>query len=218
MNTYALYSFGFLAQACFGARLIVQWVYAERAGKVVSPTLFWILSLLASFLFLIYGVLRDDVIILIGQTVSYYIYVRNLQLKGDWQRFPLPVKVIAFPLPILLLAWMSLSSTHSLSAIITKSDFTHILLIVGAVGQLLLNFRFIYQWYYSERAKNSILPLGFWIISMIASVMVISYAVYKQDPVLLVAQSMGIVVYFRNIIIALRKRHGLSVGFSGKGG
>jgi lipid-A-disaccharide synthase-like uncharacterized protein len=77
------------------------------------------------------------------------------------------------------------------------------LLILGAIGQLLLNLRFVYQWYYSEKYKQSILPLGFWIISLVASVMIILYAAYRTpiDPVLLVAQSMGIFVYVRNIIL-----------------
>lgn len=201
MNNYAIYALGFFAQALFGGRLIVQLFYSEKQGKVVSPTIFWLLSLMASFAFLIYGVLRDDIIILIGQTLSYYIYVRNLQLKNDWQKFPLVVRIILWPLPFVLLAWMSYSSPHSLTSILGKSDFTHILLVLGAIGQLMLNLRFVYQWYYSEKAKTSILPFGFWLISTIASVLVIAYAVYKMDPVLLVAQSMGIVVYVRNMFL-----------------
>jgi lipid-A-disaccharide synthase-like uncharacterized protein len=71
--------------------------------------------------------------------------------------------------------------------------------IVGDVGQLMLNLRFIYQWYYSEQRKVSILPLGFWVISLTASVFVLIYGLYRRDPVLIVSQGLGMVAYVRNI-------------------
>jgi lipid-A-disaccharide synthase-like uncharacterized protein len=77
-------------------------------------------------------------------------------------------------------------------------------MFVGIAGQLLLNCRYLYQWYFSEKANESVLPLGFWIISLAASVMVVVYSIARQEPVLLVAQSLGIVVYLRNIIIYSR--------------
>ena len=54
-----------------------------------------------------------------------------------------------------------------------------------------------------ERARESILPLGFWVISIIGSLMVISYAVLRRDPVLIVGQLFGFVVYARNIMLIL---------------
>ncbi len=77
----SIYLLGFFAQSLFGARTVVQWVQSERVGRVVSPTWFWIFSLCGSSLFLVYGLLRHDVVILFGQTISFYIYIRNLQLK-----------------------------------------------------------------------------------------------------------------------------------------
>ena len=70
IQKYWIYGLGFFAQSMFGVRLIVQLFHSERKGKIVSPTIFWQISLFASFLFLIYGVLRDDIIIILGQTVS----------------------------------------------------------------------------------------------------------------------------------------------------
>jgi lipid-A-disaccharide synthase-like uncharacterized protein len=68
---------------------------------------------------------------------------------------------------------------------------------------LLLNLRYLYQWYYSEQANESLLPLGFWLISAVASVMVVYYGFNRLDPVLLTAQSMGFVAYLRNIYLSL---------------
>jgi lipid-A-disaccharide synthase-like uncharacterized protein len=65
----------------------------------------------------------------------------------------------------------------------------------------MLNLRYLYQWYRSEQAGESILPLGFWTISAVASIMVVGYALQKPDPVLLLSQSMGLLVYLRNIAL-----------------
>ncbi len=208
---YGIYGLGFFAQSLFGARLIVQLILSEKKGKVLSPTIFWQLSLMASFLFLIYGILRNDAVIILGQTLSYFIYIRNLQLKHEWKNFSLIARAIIFSLPVCALIYIFFINSGKLAAINTNSDFTNPIIAMGAVGQLMLNLRFVYQWYYSEKSKDSILPLGFWIISSLASVMILTYATYRIDPVLLVAQGMGIVVYIRNVIIHFHSRRSQEV-------
>ena len=199
-----IYGLGFFAQSLFGARILVQWILSEREGKVVSPTLFWIFSLCGSFLFLIYGILRQDFVILFGQTISFYIYIRNLQLKKFWKRIPLLLRVIISPLPLILFLGTALYNPTSINNIFNRIDFSDPIIIIGSVGQLLLNFRYLYQWYFSEKANESLLPLGFWVISAVASTMVVFYGFNRLDPVLLVAQSMGFVAYCRNIYLYLR--------------
>ena len=66
-----VYVLGFIAQGLFSARILVQWIMSEKAGKVVSPTIFWVLSLIASYLFFIYGWLRNDFSIMLGQVIGY---------------------------------------------------------------------------------------------------------------------------------------------------
>lgn len=204
-SDFLIYGLGFFAQGLFGTRILVQWIKSEREGRVVSPTIFWILSLAASFLFLIYGVLRHDIVILIGQTISYYIYIRNLQLKGFWKQIPFFWRVVISPLPILLLSWIVFASPGDFKTIMNKNDFTDYIILIGTVGQLMLNLRYLYQWYFSEKAHESLLPMGFWIISAVASVQVVFYAYHRMDPVLLVAQSMGFVAYARNIYLSHRR-------------
>src|SRR5690242_3531786 len=94
---------GFIGQSMFGARTIAQWIYSERAGKVVSPTIFWVLSTIGSLLFLVYGMIRSDIVIIVGQTISFYIYIRNLQLKGAWGGLPALAKVILLLGPALII-------------------------------------------------------------------------------------------------------------------
>jgi lipid-A-disaccharide synthase-like uncharacterized protein len=203
---YSIYGLGFFAQSLFGARLIVQLVISERKGKVASPTIYWQLSLAASFLFLIYGILRNDAVIIIGQTLSYFIYIRNLQLKHDWQKFSLIARNMIFALPVLAAIYIIFWDAAKLENITSNSDFTEPIIALGAIGQLMLNLRFVYQWYFSEKQHDSILPLGFWIMSTAASVMILIYASYRVDPVLLVAQGMGIFVYIRNMLIYFKAK------------
>lgn len=201
-----IYLLGFFAQALFGARTVVQWVQSERAGRVVSPTWFWIFSLCGSALFLVYGLIRQDVIILFGQTISFYIYIRNLQLKQVWHKLHQVLRWVIIPLPFVIMLWAWLIAPQRFQNIFTETNFASAALLLGGAGQLLLNFRYVYQWYFSEKAQQSLLPLGFWVISALASLMVVYYGIMNNEPVLLVAQGMGFVVYLRNIWFALRTR------------
>mgnify|MGYP002784965883 FL=1 len=205
LDDWLLYGLGFLAQSLFGARILVQWIQSEKAGRVVSPTWFWIFSLGGSSLFLIYGILRQDVIILVGQTISFYIYIRNLQLKKFWYQLPAVSRIIITVLTLVIFLWTWYYSPSAFHGILQQLNFADSFIMIGGLGQLLLNFRYLYQWYQSERAQESVLPLGFWLISAAASVMVVIYGFYRHDPVLLVAQGMGFVVYLRNIYLSINR-------------
>ena len=72
--------FGVSAQLVFGSRFILQWLASERAGKSVMPLSFWFLSILGGLMTLVYGFVRREPVIIIGQGLSTVIYVRNLVL------------------------------------------------------------------------------------------------------------------------------------------
>jgi lipid-A-disaccharide synthase-like uncharacterized protein len=201
MSAYFVFGLGFVAQALFASRMIIQWIQSEKAGRVLSPTLFWQTSLIASFLLLVYGILRHDAVIFFGQALSYYIYIRNLQIKHSWNTFPLMFRTLVFIMPVVLIAWMFFDKQHLLISFSAHNDFLHPMMITGVAGQVLLNFRFVYQWYFSERIHESVFPAGFWVISLAGSILIIFYGIYRNDPVLLVAQALGFVIYLRNIIL-----------------
>ena len=73
-------AFGLIAQLAFAARFLVQWIASERAGKSVVPLAFWFFSICGGLLTLIYGLVKREPVIIIGQLVSNIIYVRNLML------------------------------------------------------------------------------------------------------------------------------------------
>jgi lipid-A-disaccharide synthase-like uncharacterized protein len=71
---------GFMGQACFSARFLVQWIVSERRGQSVVPLTFWIFSLLGGGLLLTYAVYRHDPVFIVGQAAGLVVYVRNLML------------------------------------------------------------------------------------------------------------------------------------------
>ncbi len=206
VSKYGVYALGFFAQSLFGTRLIAQLVISERKGKVVSPNIYWQLGVIASFLFLIYGIIRNDLVIILGQTLAYYIYIRNLQLKRYWETLPFSLRAVFWVLPLVTFLFIQIYAASRWTVILSRTNFTDLFVALGAIGQLMLSLRYIYQWIYSEKQNESLLPVGFWIISAVASLMIIIYAYYRVDPVLLVAQGMGIFVYVRNVIIHFRQR------------
>lgn len=197
MFTYAI---GFIAQGFFSARTIVQWFLSEKRREVVSPTLFWALSLAGSFLMFTYGWLRDDFAILLGQVISYYIYIWNLRIKGVWQRVPL---ILRGGLTILPPVGITALATHTdfTALFLQNADIPLWLVIFGSAGQVIFTLRFIYQWYYSRRQGESQLPRGFWWISLFGSAVIVCYGLLRLDPVLILGQSVGFIAYIRNLMI-----------------
>jgi lipid-A-disaccharide synthase-like uncharacterized protein len=72
-------------------------------------------------------------------------------------------------------------------------------LTVGFAAQLMFSMRFIVQWIASERARRSIVPETFWYFSLVGGAMLFAYAIYRLDPVFMLGQGMGLVIYGRNI-------------------
>lgn len=209
MNQYLVLAIGFAAQILFSARLLVQWISSERAGRVLSPLVFWQLSVLASFLLVLYGVLRHDAAIILGQAVTYGIYIRNLHYHGFWRKIPLAVRLLMILFPIFALGQLLSGEAYNLAKIVGNKEISTTLMLWGVTGQVVFTFRFVLQWLYSERRKQSILPIEFWLVSILGSVMVLSYAIIRRDPVLFVGQLFGFVVYFRNTLLWWRQRRAL---------
>lgn len=206
MDSWLIYAIGFTAQILFSGRLFLQWFLSEKSKKVLTPTLFWKLSLLASFLLFVYGWLRDDFAIMLGQTLTYFIYIRNLQLQGEWQRSPKLLRWFLLLFPFLVVIYGYNNNSYDLHELFSNEDIPLWLLLLGSIAQVTFTLRFVYQWIYSERHKESSLPLGFWILSLTGAMLIFAYAVFRKDPVLLVGHSLGSVIYIRNIIL-LKKQH-----------
>jgi lipid-A-disaccharide synthase-like uncharacterized protein len=79
-------------------------------------------------------------------------------------------------------------------------------LIFGFAAQGLFTMRFVVQWIASERAGRSVIPMAFWYLSLSGGFMLLAYAVYRMDPVFIVGQSTGVLIYVRNVWFRLKER------------
>lgn len=79
-------------------------------------------------------------------------------------------------------------------------------LVLGLVAQGLFSARFLVQWIASERARKSVMPVLFWYLSISGSVLLLAYAIYRKDPVFILGQSAGLVVYTRNLYLIRREK------------
>ena len=72
-------------------------------------------------------------------------------------------------------------------------------LSIGLLGQALFSARFAVQWIASERRKRSVVPRAFWYFSAGGGLTLLAYAIYRRDPVFIIGQGAGLVVYARNL-------------------
>jgi len=82
--------------------------------------------------------------------------------------------------------------------------FNNAWLVLGLVGQTVFSGRFLLQWIYSEYKRRSVIPMAFWHASIIGALLLLCYACYKKDPVFIVGQASGLLIYWRNL--QMRKR------------
>lgn len=78
--------------------------------------------------------------------------------------------------------------------------------LVGIAGQILFSSRFIVQWIASERKRDSVVPVSFWYLSIVGGALTAVYAAWRRDPIFLVAQLSGLIVYARNLMLIRRRR------------
>ena len=79
----------------------------------------------------------------------------------------------------------------------TQMEF--IWVMVGLGGQLMFMTRFLLQWIATEKARKSVIPVSFWWFSIAGAAILLAYAIYRQDPVFILGQSLGFFIYARNL-------------------
>ena len=79
-------------------------------------------------------------------------------------------------------------------------------MIIGFVGQAIFTARFLVQWVVSEKKRDSVVPVAFWWLSLFGGTTLLSYAISRGDPVIIVGQGMGLFVYIRNLMLVGKAR------------
>lgn len=202
---WIVFTIGFAAQFFFAGRTLFQWLYSERKKEVTSPSAYWGLSVIGAFLMFVYGVMRDDFSIILGQFISYFVYLWNLDAKGLWKKFSPVLKALLVLTPFIAVGLLLHDAKSFVANMFRNEDIPLWLVLFGSAGQIIFTLRFVYQWFYSHRRHESVLPRGFWIISLIGSGVIVAYGIFRKDPVLILGQSFGFVAYVRNLMLGIKK-------------
>ncbi len=80
-------------------------------------------------------------------------------------------------------------------------------IIVGFAGQACFTSRFLIQWLASERQKKSVIPIAFWYCSIMGGAILLTYAIYRKDPVFILGQSTGLIIYLRNLYFIHQEKY-----------
>ena len=86
---------------------------------------------------------------------------------------------------------------------------THILgiwLVVGFLGQFMFSMRFLVQWLTSEKKRKSVVPVSFWYFSIAGGLILFVYALERGDPVFILGQGTGIIIYIRNLFLVYKHK------------
>ncbi|MBO4279050.1 MAG: lipid-A-disaccharide synthase N-terminal domain-containing protein [Spirochaetales bacterium] len=196
-----IYCIGLSAQIFYLGRIFIQWYVSEKHKTVESPALFWILSTIGSMIMFLYGCLRNDFSIIFGEFITFYIYMWNIKAKGLYDKVPRFVPLVQSLIPLAALVFLMHDIPRFMAGFFQRENLPLPLILYGMTSQVVFKSRFIYQLIYSVRHNESILPLGFWIISLVGSTMIITYGAIRHDWVLILGQ-LGIIVFIRNIMIA----------------
>ncbi len=82
---------------------------------------------------------------------------------------------------------------------------------VGILGQVIFGVRFVFQWWVSERAGRSLVPVGFWWLSIAGAVLIFVYALHKASVAFMIPTLAGMPVYIRNLALIRRERRRLGL-------
>lgn len=211
-----LYPLGFLSALAFGGRFIIQWLQSEKVKKSIVPRSFWQLSLLGNVLLILHSFIQVQFHVCLVQVCNAVISWRNLNLMQTTQS-PLSFKAVclmlcgsvlfisfAFAIQDIWLTqegnWFRIpNAPWQKTSSQSISIFWHLL---GTFAYLLFSSRFWIQWWYSEKAHQSQLPLSFWWISLIGALLSIAYFIRISDTVNLIGPLVGIIPYFRNLMLS----------------
>ena len=186
----------------YGSRILIQWYLSEKHHRVESPGIYWVLSSLGAVLLYVYGWLRKDLSIIIGESLGYYVYMWNISILGLYKKVPRIVIFLQAIFPLVILA-LIIQDLPSFVQTFLKNEYVPMgLLLFGIAGQVTYEIRSIYQLVYSYRRHESVLPLGHWVLAVIGSVMIITYGLIRHDWVLAIGQ-FSIFFSIRNLMICL---------------
>jgi len=192
---------GWVGQALFFSRFLIQWIQSERARRSVTPVSFWWLSLTATVLLIVFTVSRHEPVLLFGYATNLGIYARNLWIAHARRRTS-----TLGPIPAMLVAVLLWAALFWSGASDPKHGYHggHLWFAIAVVGQAFWSARFLVQWWYTERSGESHFPRAFWWCSLAGTLLLLAYAIYLREPVWIAGFVPGPIVQVRNLMLSSR--------------
>lgn len=204
--SFLYYPLGLLPPVFFTARILLQWVASERAGRSVVPSAFWYLSMAGNSLFFLHYVIQCQFSFAYLQMTGALFAWRNLNLRKRPIPFAYMVALLlgaTFALPLLFLSLYGWSDWFRAPLLLEQvtSGWT----VFGLIGAALFASRFWVQWWQveSQRDTTELSPL-FWQLSLGGSGLSCVYFLHIHDWVSLISFSCGMIPYARNLWLLIR--------------
>jgi lipid-A-disaccharide synthase-like uncharacterized protein len=188
---------GWIGNACFFSRFLVQWALSERARRSLTPAVFWRLSLLGTACLGTYSAQQGKYVLLVGYVLNGSIYARNLWMQ---RRAGVRTLTPATAAAIALIAVCGLIAGALLN-LDADPQASAAWVACAAVGQAVWSSRFVVQWWHSERAGESHFPPVFWWLSLAGNALLLAYAVHLRDPIFIAGFVPGPLVQVRNLML-----------------
>ena len=182
---------GFFGQSLFAGRVVYQWFASERAGRPVVPRGYWGLSLSGGLLVLFYAVGRHNLVFAMSVLPGAVIAWMNMRIRRVSSRRELAPWGVAL---LVLVVWATWAKPYV---------GTLLWATIGLTGSLLWSLRHLFQWWISERIGVPTLPLSFYLLSLAGSLLLLAYALYMRDIVMIAGYLFNFIPYLR-ILFLLR--------------
>ncbi len=194
---------GWLGQALFFSRGLVQWLQSERAGRSISTPTFWWLSMLGTLLLTFSSAYQNEPILLASFAINLGIYARNLLLCST--RFK------HLEIQPLLAAGLAAAMAYGLWAAgppkpKDAESVGALWQAIGTLGLVLWSSRFVYQWWASERRGVSHFDAPFWWLSLAGNLPLLAYALKLGKPLYIASFLLGPLTQTRNLVLLARAR------------
>ena len=196
--------FGLIGNVLFSARVLIQWIASERQKRTVVPVSFWWLSLGATVIFIVYAYGRLEIPFILGFAATLVPYLRNLRIAGHPEHPPrrspwiVAAAVVLGCIPILVFA--------------RQEAVQDAWFYFGLFGNAVFGSRFFVQWVQSEKRRQSVMPLSFWYLSLVGSLILLIYSVVRSDLVFILSFLFNVVPYSRNLVLIYRSRRLEKIG------
>lgn len=193
---------GWVGNACFFSRFLVQWALSERARRSLTPAVFWRLSLVGTACLGLYSAQQGKYVLVVGYVLNGSIYARNLWMQ---RRAGVRTLTTATAAAIALAAVCGLVAGALLN-LDADPEASAAWIACAAVGQAVWSSRFVVQWWHTERAGESHFPPAFWWLSLAGNALLLAYAVHLGDPIFIAGFVPGPLVQVRNLMLQSRAR------------